>query len=80
MKIALIIIAMMLAGCYSNGDATKALQESGYTEIELYGHAMWSCGKDDTFSTEFKAKSPSGTVVTGAVCSGWFKGKTIRLD
>lgn len=80
MKILLTVIALILSGCYSNGDALKALTESGYTEIKLHGYAMWACGTDDTFATEFEAKSPSGAVVTGAVCSGWFKGKTIRLD
>jgi hypothetical protein len=79
-KILALAILLAISACYSTNDATKALTESGYTDIVLHGHAMWSCSKDDTFSTEFEATSPSGVRVTGAVCSGWFKGKTIRLD
>ena len=81
MKTIILIIAIaLLSGCYSNKDAIAALTTSGYTDIELHGYAAFSCAKDDTFAIKFTAKSPSGEAATGAVCSGWLKGKTIRLD
>ena len=36
--------------------------------------------KDDAYSTGFRATSPGGEVVTGAVTGALFKGSTIRLD
>lgn len=81
MKNLLIGLALVfLAGCSSENDASKALKGAGYTEVRLTGHAWFSCGKDDTFATGFVAKGPTGLPVTGAVCSGWTKGSTIRTD
>ena len=61
-------------------EATRILRQSGYTQIEITGWRPFAAGKDDTFSTGFRAKSPSGETVTGTVTSGWFKGGTVRLD
>ena len=61
-------------------DAVRILSQSGYTEIEITGWRPLMAGKDDTFSTGFRAKSPGGAIVTGAVTSGWLKGSTIRMD
>lgn len=61
--------------------ATEALKDAGYHPIEVGGYSWFSCGQEDLFSTNFKALSPdSSRTVTGAVCQGLFKGKTIRLD
>lgn len=59
-------------------EASRVLRQSGYSEIEITGWRPFS-GRD-TFSTGFKAMSPSGEAVTGVVTSGWFKGSTVRLD
>lgn len=67
-------------GFTQSDEATRILRQSGYTDIEITGWRPFMAGKDDTFSTGFRAKSPSGEVVTGAVTSGWFKGSTVRLD
>jgi len=67
-------------GCSQPEQATRVLQQQGYTEIEITGWRPMMAGKDDTYSTGFRAKSPSGAIVTGAVTSGVFKGSTIRLD
>lgn len=68
----------MGAGCTAPDVARKALTGAGYTEIQTTGYCWFCCGKDDTFHTGFTAKGPTGQPVVGAVCSGWFKGATIR--
>ena len=81
MKRALAIITFLgLAACSDPDNARRILESNGYTVIEIGGYAMWHCSEDDTFATKFVALSPSGQRVTGAVCSGWFKGGTIRFD
>ncbi|QXN67455.1 hypothetical protein [Stenotrophomonas phage BUCT608] len=88
------LLTLALTGCYDSqqisrdstqepaakSQAEEVLEANGYTDIELTGYAMFSCSDDDTFKTGFRAKSPAGQQVKGAVCSGWFKGATIRLN
>lgn len=78
-----VIVLLVIAlphGCSRPDDATRVLSQAGYTEIEITGWRPFMAGKDDTFSTGFRAKSPSGAIVTGAVTSGWLKGSTVRVD
>lgn len=67
-------------GCARPDEATRVLYQQGYTNIEITGWRPFAKADSDTFSTGFQAISPSGEPVTGAVCSGWLKGATIRLD
>ncbi|MFW2037767.1 hypothetical protein ACG92Y_04455 [Acinetobacter ursingii] len=78
----LTVIAFILCfkGCSSSNDATKALKANGFTDIQTHGRAFFACSEDDTFATKFTAKNTEGKSVTGAVCSGWLKGATIRYD
>ena len=80
MKRIILIAALCLPACSSESDAVKALRGAGYTDISTDGYAFFSCGKDDAFATKFTATGPTGQKVTGAVCSGWLKGSTIRTD
>lgn len=75
----LLMFASLMAGCTDTGRATRVLADAGYKSVRLTGYSFLLCGKDDDFSTGFEATSPSGALVSGAVCSGWFKGATIRL-
>ena len=76
-----ILIIVLLASCTSEKRAEKALLDAGYNPIEVGGYAWFKCAEHDVFRTKFKAYSPDGSrEVSGAVCSGWFKGNTIRLD
>jgi hypothetical protein len=77
---AIALIALSLTGCTQPQQAERVLVESGYTDVQILGYAFFGCGNDDTFHTQFKAVSPSGKLVSGTVCSGWFKGATIRFD
>lgn len=79
-KLLLILSVLALSACSSSTDATKALQGAGYTEIQTDGYSFFGCGQDDSFKTKFTAKGPTGVKVEGVVCSGWFKGSTIRTD
>lgn len=65
--------------CTDGDNATRILKEQGYTNIVITGHGFWSCSKDDIFSTEFSAVSPTGITVKGVFCSGFTKGGTIRF-
>jgi hypothetical protein len=77
---AAIVALACTTGCTQDDDATRILQQAGYTDIQLTGWRPLMAGKDDDFSTGFKAKAPNGQIVTGAVTGGWLKGHTIRLD
>lgn len=73
--------ALLLSGCSDPTAATKALTGAGYTQIQITGHSWFGCGKDDSYSTGFEAKGPTGVPVKGAVCSGlFFKNSTIRTE
>jgi uncharacterized protein YcfL len=77
--VAIALVTLLLAGCYSSNDARKALEAQGFTDIEVTGHAWFACSKSDTYATSFNAKNPQGKRVSGAACSGlFFKNTTIR--
>lgn len=76
------MLAMMLVfalGCTDRPATERILRDNGYTDIEITGYAAWMAADDDMTSTGFRAKSPSGHVVEGAVTGGGLKGYTIRL-
>lgn len=79
-RLALILAMAALAGCTDEPAALKALSASGFTDIKITGYSFFGCDKHDTFSTGFEARGPSGQFVSGVVCSGYFKGATIRFD
>jgi hypothetical protein len=80
MKKLLIIAAILLTGCTSQDQSNRALGSAGYTNIQFTGYHIFGCDKNDSFHTGFKATGVNGKPVEGVVCSGWFKGATIRLD
>lgn len=67
-------------GCTQPDETRRVLAAHGYRDIEITGYRAFMGGQDDVYSTGFKAVSPAGVPVTGAVTSGAFKGHTIRLD
>lgn len=71
---------LVLTACTDATTARRVLAQQGYTNIEITGYRAFMKSEDDTYSTGFRATSPAGQVVTGAVTSGWGKGATIRLD
>jgi hypothetical protein len=79
MTIAALLIVSVLAGCDDPSTARSALQDAGMHDIVAGGWDFWGCGKDDVFATKFSAVNPGGRSVHGVVCSGWFKGATVRF-
>ena len=81
MKKILTIAAVMvfLSGCTDKNIANKALESAGFTDVKITGWNPLACGEDDTYATGFIAINPQGKVVEGTVCSGVFKGATIRF-
>ena len=62
--------------------AKRVLHDSGYTEVTLKPFSprnLVACSEDDFFRNRFTAKSIQGSTVEGVVCSGFFKGSTIRV-
>ena len=74
----LLVVLLGMGGCTDPDSALKALKDQGYDEIKITGYEFGACGRDDSYSTGFEAKSLSGKKVKGVVCSGLFKGSTIR--
>lgn len=75
------ILALSLMACTNAKDATRVLEENGYTNVQITGYNWLSCSKDDSVHTGFTAKSPNGHQVIGTVCAGLlFKNSTIRFE
>lgn len=79
MKLIIIAMYIFICNCSRPQEAREALYQSGYDDIEITGWKVFGCDEKDFFRTGFKATSPRGSKVDGVVCSGWFKGATIRL-
>ena len=80
MKTILLLIVLLTIGCTKSDDTLRILKDQGYTNITITGYNHFSCGKGDKFKTGFTALSQANKVVSGTVCTGLFKGSTIRLD
>lgn len=81
MKKTLSIVALLaLSACSSSDQVTRALQGAGYKDIRITGYSFFGCDEKDSFHTGFEATGPNGQRVDGVVCSGWFKGATIRTN
>lgn len=76
--IAFVIAATTLSGCTQPDQAIQVLTRDGYTEIYIEGYDWFGCSEDDTFRTKFSAIK-NGQKVQGVVCSGYFKGSTVRV-
>lgn len=80
-KLLVLALAVICFSCEKKNEARKALLDSGFHPIKVGGYGWADCSKDDVYRTRFTAYSQdSSRVVTGCVCQGFWKGKTIRLD
>lgn len=82
MKKLIVIIGLLalVVGCTNETSARRVLESNGYTDISFTGYQWFSCSKDDTYHTGFRAKSVVGKEVEGCVCEGLlFKNSTIRF-
>ena len=70
---------LALSGCSDANKAHSTLSAAGYTNVLTEGWTPFACAEDDVFTTQFTAVNTNGKDVAGVVCSGWFKGGTIRF-
>jgi rhodanese-related sulfurtransferase len=79
--ILLSVLIILLCSCGVNiNKGTKVLESMGYTNIKIGSYAFFGCDKNDTFASNFTATGVNGKPVSGALCSGFFKNITVRLD
>ena len=78
-KLLIVLMLFGVMGCTSPEHSKKTLNAMGYTEVEITGYKILGCGEQDVFRTGFTAKSPNGITTSGVVCSGMFKGSTVRF-
>lgn len=73
-------VAFLLSSCTVGKDQSLlAVEGQGYSNVELGGPALFGCDKGDKFTRTWKATDQQGRRVKGVVCSGFFKGATVRL-
>ena len=75
-----VVVVALLSGCTQPEKATRALEGSGYTNVNITGFNWFGCDKNDSFHTGFTATGANGKPVEGVVCGNLFKGATIRVD
>ncbi|OWP84357.1 hypothetical protein BWK59_05760 [Flavobacterium davisii] len=78
-----VAVFFSIVSCTSDNDflkGKKQLENQGYKDIVNTGYNAFCCDENDSFSTGFKAKDKNGNEVKGCVCSGVFKGITIRFE
>ena len=81
MKHLLMIGALLLiTGCSDAEEAERALDNLGMANVETTGYSLFGCDDKDTWRTGFRDTNVNDRTVTGTVCSGLFKGATVRFD
>lgn len=73
------LILVVAARCTDKPGAIQTLEAAGYSDIQTMGYSYFGCGSEDSHRDKFIATGPNGKRVEGVVCSGWFKGYTIRI-
>lgn len=73
------VLALTLAACTDADGALRTAENYGLTNVRVTGYSFWGCGRDDGWRTEITATNSQGRSVRGVVCSGIFKGNTLRL-
>lgn len=74
----IVIMAITTGACNNDAEAHRALDNSGFSDINLRGYAFWGCGESEV-GTKFQAKNPKGNYVEGVVCCGVVKSCTVRF-
>ncbi len=83
---AIVVILSIMIGCSALTIrpqlATRILTEQNFSDITIKPWGIQNafvCSEDDIFRARFSAKNISGKTVNGVVCSGIFKGSTVRV-
>lgn len=59
--------------------AVRVLEQQDIQPIQI-GMGIFGCSESDGFNFKFVGVNDKGTRVSGHVCSGVFKGATVRFD
>ena len=78
-NILIIFVFALFVGCTNESGALDVLDSEGCIDTQITGYRFFGCSKDDMFHTGFTCKK-NGRTVSGVVCQGVLKGKTIRYD
>jgi len=79
-RLLILAAALSLAGCSTPpGTARESVEAMGLHDIQVGGIDLLGCGKDDFVGRNFTAKNSEGRTVKGVVCTGMFKGATVRF-
>lgn len=80
--LSLILLIGLASSCTNKKGAIQALEAHGFKRpYKIGGYGFFACSEDDVYATRFSAYSQDSTkVVSGCVCQGIFKGKTVRID
>lgn len=79
----LLFLLFLLQSCTNKNHFEKGkhqLEMQGYTDIKYTGYSVFCCDEKDTYSSGFICKDKQGNDVKGCICSGVFKGITIRFE
>lgn len=76
----IVMFSMIVMACTNPKDAVNALNEAGFTNVQVGGYDWFACSDYDLYSTNFNAIDPEGSPVSGTVCSGFLKGTAIKFD
>lgn len=82
-----VILLVFFLALWPTGDEARVharhlLEVQGYESIQILPVSLFACGHGDVphESARFRALTPAGMRVEGAVCCGWLKGCTIRFE
>ena len=79
-RLALLAVLLLTSSCTTDSDdARKTLYKAGFTDVQVGGVDLFSCGEHDYMGRKFTAKNPQGVVVDGTVCCAMLKKCTIRF-
>lgn len=83
----LLVLFLLLTACnVSDSTAQEVLEDEGYHNIHLTGHAWLGCSEEDSFSSTFTASrwvldeegNRTERQVEGVICCGVMKNCTVR--
>ncbi len=80
MEKVVVVALLLLTGCSADPEKVKYfLEADGCSETIVGGWTLTGCSDKDAFKNSFSCIK-NGKSVNGVVCSGWFKGYTIRYQ
>lgn len=79
LPVAILGVFFLTTGCKKESDVAKYAKIEKWESYKTTGTCWFSCGEGDLYMTSFEA-TKDGERFSGCVCSGIFKGATLRID